>query len=43
MYIEQFGWTPLHHAARNGNLEICTKLIKHHGKPDLKHEVSLLL
>lgn len=38
--LMQFGWSALHHAARNGNLEICRMLITSGATPALKNFVS---
>lgn len=35
----QFGWTPLHHAARVGNLDLCKLLVKHYAKLDIRNKV----
>lgn len=37
----QLGWTALHHAARNGQLEICKLLITHDAKSDIESNVSV--
>ena len=40
MYIYiQFGWTPLHHAARNGNVELCKLLVSNDCRPHLQNMV----
>lgn len=35
----QYGWTPLHHAARNGNVELCRLLVSHDCRPHLQNMV----
>lgn len=35
----QFGWSALHHAARNGNHELCTLLIANGADPAAVNEV----
>jgi hypothetical protein len=32
---DKYGWTPLHHAARNGNVELCKLLVSHDCRPHL--------
>ena len=36
----QHGWTALHHAARNGNVELCKLLVAHDCRPHIPNEVS---
>jgi len=37
---DKLGWTVLHHAARNGDLEICKQLITHDCKPGTKNKLG---
>ena len=39
----QLGWTVLHHAARNGDLEICKQLITHDCKPGTENKVGVFV
>ena len=40
IWFMQLGWTALHHAARNGNVEICKLLVSHGGNPEITNHVS---
>jgi ankyrin len=37
---DKFGWTPLHHAARNGNVELCKLLVSHDCRPHIPNELG---
>ena len=39
----QLGWTALHHAARNGQLDICKLLVTHDAKSDIENSVSMYI
>ena len=42
-FLLQFGWTALHHASRNGNVDICKLLLKYQAKVELRNEVMLII
>ena len=42
-FLLQFGWTALHHASRNGNVDICKLLLRYQAKVELRNEVILII
>jgi ankyrin repeat protein len=37
---DKFGWTPLHHVARNGNVELCKLLVANDCRPHIPNELG---